>query len=366
MVLQGAKQFLAKFNGTYAPEKNVTLPDFVHNVWLPHIENRHAAATVHSHRYYWEHLLKPRFLRAMLRDFCTPDGQKFLDEIARQNPTMKKATLHKLKSMLSAVFKLAIQQGYRQGRNPIRETSIPRAPEADDTYAYDLETILAMLKMVPEPSRTVIGIAGFAGFRRGEIEGLEWSSYNGETLRVARAMWQGIAGEPKSKKSKASVPVIAPLRKLLDQHRLRCGNPGAGIMFQTRNGTPLSMNNLLNDQIRPAIEKCAHCRGSKNAHGTADHEYERDSSLPLWHGFHAFRRGLATNLHDLGVDDLTIQCILRHSDVSVTQRCYIKVLPQQGVAAMKKLEQLIDVSGDAFSPLCSERAVEAPGRTLLN
>jgi hypothetical protein len=94
-------------------------------------------------------------------------------EIARQHPNMKKATLHKLKSMLSAVFKLAIQQGYRPGPNPIRETSLPRAPEADDTYAYDLETILAMLRMVPEPSRTVIAIAGFAGLRRGEIEGLE-------------------------------------------------------------------------------------------------------------------------------------------------------------------------------------------------
>jgi integrase len=179
-------------------------------------------------------------------------------------------------------------------------------------------------------------------------------------------MWQGIAGEPKSKKSKASVPVIAPLRKLLDHHRLRCGNPETGIIFKTRNGTSLSMNNLLNDQIRRAIEKCAHCHGSKHAHGKADHDYERDSALPEWHGFHAFRRGLATNLHDLGVDDLTIQRILRHSDVSVTQRCYVKTLPQQSVSAMKKLEHLIDVSGDALSPLCSERAVEAPGRTLVN
>src|SRR5260370_12262656 len=83
-VLEAVKQFLAKLNsGNYDPERNVTLLDFVNNVWLPHIENRHAASTVHSHRYYWEHLLKPRCLKAMLRDFSTPDGQKLLDEIAR-------------------------------------------------------------------------------------------------------------------------------------------------------------------------------------------------------------------------------------------------------------------------------------------
>lgn len=324
---------------------------------------------MHSHGYYWQHLLKPRCLKFMLRDFSTPDGQRLLDEVARQNPEMKKATLHKLKSILSAIFRLAIAQGYRPGSNPIRETALPRAPEGDDTVAYDLETILAMLRVVPEPSRTVLAIAGFAGLRRGELEGLLWESYDGESLKVSRAMWQGIAGEPKSKKSKASVPVVAPLRKLLDLRRARCGNPETGIMFQTRNGTPLSMNNLLNDQILPAIEKCEECRGSKNAHGTADHEYRGDSSLPEWHGFHAFRRGLATNLHDLGVDDLTIQRILRHREVSVTQRCYIKTLPQQTIDALAKVELAISQKtgdlGDAFSLMRSERAAETTTSKLI-
>src|SRR3979411_919835 len=102
------------------------------------------------------------------------------------------------------------------------------------------------------------------------------------------AMQQAIEGA-KSKFSKAGAPVISPLGRFLDQHRLRSGNAETGIMFETRNGTPLSMNNLLNDQIRPAL----------------------DRAKIAWSGFHAFRRGLATNLHDLGVNDLTIQRILR-------------------------------------------------------
>jgi hypothetical protein len=32
-----------------------------------------------------------------------------------------------------------------------------------------------------------------------------------------------------------------------------------------------------------------------------------------WHGWHAFRRGLATNLHWLGVSDKVILQILRHA-----------------------------------------------------
>jgi integrase len=354
-VREEQKRFVARINGSRnAPEHNVNLKGFARNVWLPSIEDRLSASTVHCYRYYWNRVLEPRAGALPLRDFNTPVAQRLLDEIARQNPEMRKTTLHKLKSMLSAIFKLAIQQDYRLGPNPIRETSLPRARESGETIAYDLDTVLAMLRVVPEPSRTVIAVAAFAGLRRGEIEGLLWEAYDGNNLKVMRAMWQGIEGEPKTKKSKASVPIVAPLRKLLDQHRLRCGNPKTGIMFKTRNDTPLSMNNLLNDQIRPEVERCK-CGLGESGHYGADHNYSRDSSLPEWHGFHAFRRGLATNLHDLGVDDLTIQRILRHSDVSVTQRCYIKTLPEQSIAAMKKLEMLIDQTGLTCNQSATER-----------
>jgi hypothetical protein len=60
-----------------------------------------------------------------------------------------------------------------------------------------------------------------------------------------------------------------------------------------------------------------------------------------WKGWQAYRRGLATNLKELGVEDTTIQCILRHEDVSTTQRFYIKTAPQPAHAAMQKLAEKI-------------------------
>ena len=140
------------------------------------------------------------------------------------------------------------------------------------------------------------------------------------------------------------VPVIGPLRQFLDQHRLRVGNPSAGIMFVSRKNTPLRLNNLLNDQIAPALNVCQCGKTKGPGHAGADHCWSRDSARPEWHGFHAFRRGLATVLHDLGVDDKTIQAIMRHANVAVTQAAYIKSLPQQSVDAMKRLESLIVAS----------------------
>lgn len=69
--------------------------------------------------------------------------------------------------------------------------------------------------------------------------------------------------------------------------------------------------------------------------------YQRDMKDVLkragisWHGWHGFRRGLASNLNRLGVDDSVIQRILRHSTVQVTQNHYIKTASPDAVAAMR-------------------------------
>jgi integrase len=62
-----------------------------------------------------------------------------------------------------------------------------------------------------------------------------------------------------------------------------------------------------------------------------------------WYGLHAFRRGLATNLHELGVADIVIQAILRHSNVSVTRASYVltNAVDPRSLAAMQVLESAV-------------------------
>jgi hypothetical protein len=63
------------------------------------------------------------------------------------------------------------------------------------------------------------------------------------------------------------------------------------------------------------------------------------AALPQWHGWHAFRRGLATTLHALGVEDREIQAILRHSNIGITQAIYIKSVSESQTAAMDTLSE---------------------------
>ncbi|HZC35780.1 MAG TPA: tyrosine-type recombinase/integrase [Chthoniobacterales bacterium] len=89
-------------------------------------------------------------------------------------------------------------------------------------------------------------------------------------------------------------------------------------------------------------------RKPEEEHKPEAHLFQRDESLPRWHGWHAFRRGLATNLHQLGVDDKTIQAILRHSNVGLTMNVYVKSVSESQVNAMVSLSEKLE--------LCNVRA----------
>ena len=69
-----------------------------------------------------------------------------------------------------------------------------------------------------------------------------------------------------------------------------------------------------------------------------EHVCERDPRLPQWHGWHAGRHGLGSNLYRLGVPAKVIQRILRHSNVSITETYYIKPTDDDARNAMKNFE----------------------------
>ena len=298
---------------------------------------RKKPSTLHGYRVMWKQL-QPFCADLWTRDVRTRDVQSILDCMA-QTERFNVNSLKHFKSFLSGVFRLALQQGYFDGANPARETSLPRARAAEEGYAYSLEEILTMIDAVPEPAATMLAAAAFTGARRGELRGMFWENYRDGELLIARSIWNGIATDPKSHKSKAPIPVIGKLAARLALHRTRQGNPIAGPMFPNETGKPLDPNNLLRRVIAPALNVCGVCSRPEDEHEPkTNHKYERNRVLPTWRGWHAFRRGLATNLHRLGVADLTIQRILRHSNVAVTQSCYIKTASDESKAAMQKLE----------------------------
>src|SRR5262249_51034681 len=125
-----------------------------------------------------------------------------LTTIARQT-ALGRSSLRHCKAFLSGAFKQAKRLGILDGLNPIQDVSIPRAPEPDETYAYNLDEKKAILGVLPQPAWTVVLTAALTGLRKGEIRGLDWEDFSGEELSVKRTVWNGTVNEPKTNRSKA-------------------------------------------------------------------------------------------------------------------------------------------------------------------
>jgi integrase len=243
-----------------------------------------------------------------------------------------------------------------RGENPAHGTAVsPAAAEPAETYAYSLDEIHAILPHLPEPAATIFAVAGFMGGRQGEIQGFCWEDYRDGQIYVSRSIWNGRVTEPKTRKGRAPIPVIKQLAERLELHRLSCGNPKTGPMFPNAFGRPLALTSVVNRVILPALNRCVHCGKPELGHNSA-HGYERDARIPEWHGWHAARRGLGSNLYRLGVHEKVIQAILRHANVSTTATYYIKTAAEDVRAGMATLENEISNSGQNLPELPLEIA----------
>ena len=315
------------------------LGNFVTNTYLPYVKDQKRASTYNGYRNIWRRYPVAQCSSWWLREVRTHDLQSLLRVVAQEH-NLGGTTLRHVKALLSGIFNHARQQGYLDRANPVLGVGIPKARPAGETYAYSLEEVMHIIGALPQPAATIAATAAFTGLRRGEIQGLLWQDYDGKELRVSRSVWLGIVDEPKTRKSKAAVPVIAPLRTMLNAYRATCGSPEFGVMFANSVGKPPCLNNLANREIQPRLEFCQLCGIARAEHGE-EYEFDRDGSRITWHGWHAFRRGLATNLYRLGVPDKTIQAILRHATLATTMNIYVKQMPEDSIKGMKALEDSV-------------------------
>jgi len=201
------------------------------------------------------------------------------------------------------------------------------------------------------------------GLRHGEIQGLLWENYRNGEIYVSRSIWNGRVNEPKTRKGRAPVPVIRQLAERLEIHRLRCGNPQSGPIFANTAGKPLDLGSIASRVVLAALNRCQVCSKPEPEHGDTNHEYRRDESIPEWHGWHAARRGLGSNLYRLGVPDIVIQRILRHANVSTTASYYIKSAADDVRNAMARLESELSIAREQTDTNGTQDAPLPPARS---
>lgn len=202
--------------------------------------------------------------------------------------------------------------------NPARQTKLPRRGPVAEKTPIAPEKIRQLLEALPEPSRSLAWLLVLTGLRIGEVLAVRWRDIDLALgcLRVRQTGYEGRFDDPKTRRSKRTVPLGAKGIEVLSAFKPQCIDPEA-LVFATRRGTPFSRRNLLNRQLAPTC-------GKLGIEGVT------------W-----LRHANATLLDAVGTPLGTVKALLGHSSAEVTREIYLHSVPADARSAVEKVEELL-------------------------
>ena len=317
-----AEQLLADLlrplnTGEFRRQAIWTFKNFVEDRWKPEIFPTLKFA---SKRFY-ENMLKvhliPAFGETQLRLITRDAVQSFIFAKTRSGLSWK--TVKHIRTAFGTIIEAAVMQDLMTD-NPVRKTRLPRRGPVEEKPAISPETVKAVFEKLPEPSRSIALLLALTGLRVGELLALRWQDVDLENgvLRVRQTVYEGHFDEPKSKRSKRTVP-LSPMCVEILQSRKQPNAEITALVFATRNGSPLSRRNLLNRQLKPVCQ-------------------ELGIPAANWHWL---RHANATLLDAVGTPLGTVQALLGHASSEITRDTYIHSVPADARRAVNAVEKLI-------------------------
>jgi integrase len=301
-----------------APDADLKIADFWEQTYLPHIERNTKASTLHGYRKLWAGFLAVEFANFKLQDYQTHHATRFLTALAERGLGIR--TIAHIRSLASGMFRHALRLN-RISTNPWRDAgslSAVKKPEA--THAYTLEQAEAISNALIDhpPAQLVFCLAAFMGLRPGEISALQWEDIDTDWMHIRRSAWRGIVGTTKTDESVASVPLIEPIKSMLEAWKIQSGG-GEWLFPSNRGDKPCNISQYAQRVIAPVLK-------AKNL---------------KWHGLYAGRRGAATLLVQLTGNALAAQYALRHKNLMTTTGFYVKPVRSAALEGLKLVEDLL-------------------------
>jgi integrase len=298
------------------------LSEYIDGHYLPWVRENKAAATADGYRKIWTRNLAPHIDKVALVDLTTTQVTGVLTQLAQHG--LGARSLSHTKWFLSGVYEHAVATGIVPA-NPVPKAKyLCRVERVKPSAVYSLESVLRMISLLEATNlqaAVAIGLAYFAALRPCEIRGLQWSDWTGGELTIRQSIWRGITGRTKTPESEASVPVIEPLRSLLE--KLRSQSAG-GYILQNSVGKPLSLDSLSGRVIAPLLKAAG-----------ID-----------WAGYYPCRRGISSLVTDTSKNPLNSTGLLRHSTPLTALKHYTRAQKDSIAAALKTVEEMATKSAE--------------------
>jgi integrase len=188
------------------------------------------------------------------------------------------------------------------------------------------EEIMAFLKELPDPLRTMIELDAFTGLRRGELIGLRWRDVDFENLilHVRCSLVAMVEGAPKTEASLKDVPLDAQTAEWpwVWKQRSPYRAPGNWVFASphAKGKQPYWPGTLWRYYGKPALKRA----------GVAKQV-----------SYHTFRHTFGTLLNANGENPKVVQELLRHASLKVTTDIYMQAVGPQKREAQSNLVKLV-------------------------
>ena len=238
-------------------------------------------------------------------------------------------------AVLSSAFKQAVRW-HMLARNPCEAVELPRMAQRE-MQAFSPEEATRFLKAAAEDKHAVLFTFALAtGMRSEEYLALRWSDVDlqkGTATVVRTLIWrkggEWYFGEPKTSRSRRTVPLPASVLRTLTEHkrnqaaqRLKAGADYQNneLVFAMRDGRPILLRTLDRRHFKPTL------RRAKLSESFRLYDLRHSCATLL----------LAANEHPKVVSER-----LGHASITLTLDTYSHVLPSMQQAASEKLEGIL-------------------------
>ncbi len=244
--------------------------------------------------------------------------QEWLDNMA-----LTATTKGKIKALMHRLFERAMfWELIRTERNPMGLVEIPGSSRRwKRPIILTVDQYFSILQLLTEPYRTMVVVAQCLGLRVSEILALQWPDINFTelTMRVTRAVVDGVVDEVKTEYSEDDLPLDPDLGTVLFNWKRKCLQSEEGWVFPSPvTGRCYHASPIQQDYIRPA--------GRKLELGDI--------------GWHTFRHTYRSWLDLVGTTIGVQQKLMRHAQIATTMNVYGNAMMESKREANSKVVQM--------------------------
>ena len=270
-----------------------------------HVKPNLAASTLSRYSGRGENYLKPFFKGRRVADINQADTVDLVADLRSKDLASK--TIRNITGLLSSCLSFAQKMGH------IKEKPVIENPKVEQPEIKFLtpDEIATFLEAAEPPIYGMAFLAMQTGMRAGEIFAVHWEDidFDWNRIRICRNYVEQKMGVPKSRKGRM-VPMTNTLREYLHPRSEK-----KGFVFHDDEGVPYHYHRVSN-RLKRTFER---------------------AGLDEYGGWHIFRHSYAARLATEGIPLRTIQKLLGHSTITMTER-YAHLMPDALTAALGPLE----------------------------